>query len=154
MEIHVELAKIEEKPLLRGLLYSCLSELSLYGEVDAAYPYFDSYWDVDERRWPYVVRKGRETLGLALVNNWSPSGKGTDFAFAEFYIKPEARGSGVGREAAKTVIKRHAGVWELSIMSSNQPAKRFWPKVLDNLQASMVEKIEARGETIYRFAIG
>ena len=40
-ELRVALALVEEKTLLRSHLDSCLSELSLYGEVDATYRYFD-----------------------------------------------------------------------------------------------------------------
>ena len=153
-DLRVELALVEEKSLLRGLFDNYLSELDMYGDVDAAYSYFDAYWEADERRWPYLIRQGHEIVGFALVSTWSPSGKGTDFSIAEFYIMPKARQSGVGREAAKSVFQRHAGLWELSIMSLNKPAKRFWPKAIEASQASAIEQIEAEGETIYRFTIG
>ncbi|MBC2887118.1 GNAT family N-acetyltransferase [Ochrobactrum sp. CM-21-5] len=154
IDLRVELAPVEEKSLLYSLLNSCLSELSLYGDVDATYPYFDAYWDVDERRWPYLIRQGSEIVGFAFVNTWSPSGKGTDFAIAEFYVTPNARQSGIGREAANSIFQRHAGIWELSIMPLNQPAKRFWPSAIEASQAKMVEHMEVDGETIYRFTIG
>lgn len=52
MNLLVDLATAEEKPQLRTLLTDCLSELSQYGSVDGAYPYFDAYWDQEERCWP------------------------------------------------------------------------------------------------------
>ncbi|SOB90682.1 predicted acetyltransferase [Alloalcanivorax xenomutans] len=153
MDLCVKLAPTEDKQNLRDLLTRYLLELSRYGDVDTAYPYFGSYWDNNEPRWPYLARHGSENVGFALVNTWSPSSKGTDFAMAEFYIAPHARKSGVGCEVAKRVLTQHPGIWELSITSLNDPAKRFWPKAIKASQATGIEQIETEDEIIYRFAI-
>lgn len=153
MTLQLDLAPVDEKPQLRSLLTDCLAELSQYGEVDVDYPYLDLYWTPSERRWPYLIRLCREAVGFVLVNTCSPSGKDADFAMAEFYIVPDARRSGIGRDAAKSVLLTHAGTWELSIMSANAPAQRFWPKVIAAAQASAVERMEGDGEMIYRFRI-
>ncbi len=144
-------ASTADRPLMRGLLDQCLSELAQWGEVDFAYPYFDAYWDPLERRWPYLLQRGGEVCGFALVNAVSPSGRGTDFAMAEFYIAPLARRRGMGREAASHVFLMHAGLWELGILARNEPAQRFWPGAIALAGAHHVERIDADGETIYRF---
>ncbi len=154
MSSNIKLALEEEKPQLRNLLGEYLSELSKYGEVDVAYPYFDTYWDEGEQRWPYLIQESHQRVGFALVNSWSPSGRGTDFSMAEFYIVPDARGHGIGRNAAKTILLAHSGVWELSVMLLNAPAQRFWPTTIEAAHAQELERIESDGEMIYRFRIG
>lgn len=153
MDLQLALAASAEKPVLRQLLGDCLVELGRYGEVDLAYPYFDAYWEAGEHRWPYLIRLGGRTVGFAFVNTWSPSGRGTDFAMAEFYVVPAARRSGVGRAAATDIIRRHAGQWELGIMAMNAPARRFWPAAIAAAGASALERVNIAGDTIYRFRI-
>ncbi|HBP28001.1 MAG: GNAT family N-acetyltransferase [Advenella sp.] len=154
MHLLIDLASSEEKSQLRTLLADCLSELSRYGTVDYAYPYFDTYWDHKERRWPYLIRQRNQIVGFSLVNTWSPSGNGTDFAIAEFYIVPDARGCGIGHNAAKNIFLMHTGIWELSVMSLNAPAQRFWPKAIAAAQVSTLERMQGDGEMIYRFTTG
>ena len=153
MNVNIKLALDEEKPRLRNLLAECLSELNKYGDVDVAYPYFDTYWDRGARRWPNLIRESYQPVGFAFVNGWSPSGRGTDFSMAEFYIVPVARGHGVGHDAAKTILLAHSGWWELSIMLLNASAQRFWPRAIGAAQAHELERIEGDGEMIYRFRI-
>lgn len=154
MRLEVNLALAEKKPVLRHLLADYLSELSRYGEVEFAYRYFDTYWDKGESRWPYLFRENHQLVGFAFVNNWSPSGRGTDFSMAEFYIVSDARRRGVGRDAAKTVLLAYSGVWELSVMSLNASARRFWPNAIEAAQARQLQHVEHNGEAIYRFRIG
>ncbi len=151
MTLQIIQARAEDRHILRGLLADCLAELAAYGAVDLAYPYFEAYWDPLERRWPYLLLQGGDVAGFALVNSWSPSGRGTDFAIAEFYIAPEARQSGIGCEAAARIFLMQPGLWELAITSRNKPALQFWPKAIAKADGRAVERIEADGETIYRF---
>jgi predicted acetyltransferase len=144
-------ARIEDKPLLRSLLADYLRELARFGAVNADYPFFNSYWDPQEKRWPYLLRREGSVAGFALINQHAPSGKACDFAIAEFCITPAARLLGVGSEAASALFRRHAGIWELGIMVRNQPAQRFWPKAIATSGARDVERIERADETIYRF---
>lgn len=154
MSIGIELASTAHKPLLRSLLSDCLAEFEKYGGSGADYPYFDAYWQEAENRWPYLLRRDGECIGFALVNTWSPSGRGTDFSIAEFYIVPRARGHGAGRDAATAVLRAHPGLWELSVMALNAPAQAFWPRAIDAAAGDAVERITSDSETIYRFTIG
>lgn len=153
MSLKVRLSLTPEKSVLRNLLAAYLSELSEYGDVEIAYPYFDAYWNEGECRWPYVIYDSDQLVGFAFVNTFSPSGRGTDFSFAEFYIVPDARRHGIGRDAAKAILTAHSGVWELSVMSPNAPAQRFWPNAIGAAQVRQYERIEHEQETIYRFRI-
>ncbi|MGV1776804.1 GNAT family N-acetyltransferase [Agrobacterium fabrum] len=151
METDLRIAGIAKKPKVREMLSVYLRELSQYGDVDYEYSFLDSYW-VDQDRWPYIISAGKETAGIALINTWSPSGKGTDFAVAEFYVRPEFRGSGIGTRAFSTVLSNRPGTWELSVMSKNQAGKAFWEKALAKAAVSKIERIDLHGESAYRFS--
>jgi predicted acetyltransferase len=153
MGICIELASAAHKPLLKGLLSECLAEFEQYGGSGADYLYFEAYWQEPESRWPYLVRRDGECIGFAFVNTWSPSGRGTDFSIAEFYIVAQARGQGAGRDAATAVLHAHPGLWELSVMALNTTAQAFWPQVIDGARGRDAEQIKSDSETIYRFTI-
>lgn len=146
---HIELASATHKPLLRELLCDYLAESG----SDSDYPYFDAYWEEVESRWPYLILQDDHPMGFAFVNTWSASGKGTDFSIAEFYIIPNARRYGIGRDAATAVLRTHPGLWELSVMPLNAPAQEFWPRVIEAADGRDVERIQSDGKTIYRFVI-
>lgn len=150
MQLSVTLAQSDKKPLLRFLLQEYLAELSQFGEVDQHYPYFDSYWD-DSQRWPYLIEINDQLAGFALVNSWSPSGQGTDFAIAEFYILPRFRKSGIGSRAFAALLGNHPGIWELSVMSCNEAAAIFWRHALNAADVVNVERVRLNDETVYRF---
>ncbi|MBW6420408.1 GNAT family N-acetyltransferase [Rhizobium sp. XQZ8] len=154
MRIELEPALAAHLPLLRSLLSDCLTEFEKYGGSGPDYPYFDAYWEQPDHRWPYLIRLDDRYAGFAFVNTWSPSGRGTDFAIAEFYVVPDARGRGVGFEAAKTILNERPGQWELSVMARNAPAQKFWPRIIDAIGAGDVERIVSDETTIYCFTIG
>lgn len=143
---------IEAKPLLKSLLDEYLAEMAGGGAVEP-YGYFDCYWTETEARWPYLIDLEGTWAGFVLVNTWSPSGRGTDFAIAEFYVRPEFRRLGIGRAAAYTIFRTRSGVWELSVEPSNHSARAFWPVSIDAAGGRAVETSEIDGTLIYRFEI-
>lgn len=150
MSISVILAPADEKLRLRGALKDYLAELSRYGEVSAEYPFFDAYW-LDGDRWPYMIEVDGQLAGFALVNTWSASRLGTDFALAEFYILPGFRRSGIGRRAFAALLDKHRGIWELSVVSKNEAAKKFWQRSIAAADIRMMEHCIIGDEIIYRF---
>jgi predicted acetyltransferase len=151
MTIFLRLAASDEKALLRGVLNDYLTELTQYGEVDLDYPYFEAYWS-DGDRWPYLIEYDGQFAGFALVNRWSPSQRGTDFAIAEFYILPGFRKSGIGRQAFLTLLQKHRGLWELSIFSRNLAAKEFWQHAITTAGVTGIECITLEDYVVYRFS--
>lgn len=151
LEIELHPAREAEKSQVWEMLSAYLRELSQYGEVDHEYRFFDSYW-VDRDRWPYIIAVGERTAGFALVNTWSPSGNGTDFAVAEFYVLPEFRGTGVGTQAFAGLLRNRSGIWELSVMSKNEAGKAFWKIALASAAVKESETLSLDGELVYRFA--
>jgi predicted acetyltransferase len=150
MSISLRLATEAEKPQLRLMLSVYLEELSQYGDVNLEYPFLDSYW-TDEDRWPYIIEKDGIAAGFALLHTWSQSKRGTDFAVAEFYVLPQFRGSGVGQRAYVSLLDRHPGTWELSVMMRNEAAKEFWGRTITAADVTKIEQFELEDELIYRF---
>ena len=151
MSIEILAASETQKPELRDMLSIYLGELSQYGDVDLEYRYFDSYW-LDKNRWPYLIVKDQRSAGFALINTWSSSGKGTDFAIAEFFVLPEFRRSSVGRLAFASVLGTHSGFWELSVMSNNDAGKAFWQRALATVDVSEVETVDLPSKLVLRFS--
>jgi len=150
MSVRLRAVGEAEKGQLRGMLSTYLQELSQYGAVDADYVYFDSYW-TDQDRWPYFIDHGGVLAGFSLINTWSTSLKGTDFAVAEFYIKPEFRSAGVGKGAFTSLLERHPGIWELSVLKDNHAAEKFWRQTIATADVKAIERIELDDVWIYRF---
>jgi len=140
-----------EKAHLWVILSTYLRELNQYGEINLEYPFFSCYW-ADDARWPYFIESGENIAGFVLLNKWSPSQKDTDFAVAEFYVLPEFRGSGVGRNAFTGLLDRHPGTWELSVMGGNKAAKKFWERIIRSSDVINIERFMLEDELIYRFA--
>ncbi len=153
MPVALQLVKEDEKDRVRNLLNEYLVELSAFGEVENSYPYFDAYWTDSDCRWPYFIIGHKEIVGFAFVNTFSPSGRGTDFSMAEFYIQPSARGKGYGIAAAMALMLKSSGLWELSIMRANKPAHNFWPKVISEIEGRHAELFQHEGDTIHRFSV-
>ncbi len=151
MTIRLIAASEAKKSELRDMLSGYLVELSQYGDVDLEYPYFDCYW-TDDGRWPYLIVKDGDTVGFALVNTWSPSGKGTDFAIAEFYVLPLFRSAGIGRQAFSCLLDGRSGIWELSVMSNNEPGNAFWERMLAASDISEIERVDLGSELAFRFS--
>ncbi len=151
----VELRRIafESRHELRALLDEYLLELGQYGDVNLEYPYFDAYWDPKESRWAYLLWRGGEVVGLAMVNTVSSTSKPFDFVMAEFGIVPAARRSGLGVAAAVAVFRNHPGSWQLAIMAKNAPGHAFWPRAIAAAGAGEVVCFEHDGDTIYEFVI-
>jgi predicted acetyltransferase len=153
MPIDLDLAPASEQPRMAALFSAYLDELGQYGAVGATWAQFESYWRDADRR-AYFIRRGGDIVGFAWVNAWSPSGRGTDHAVAEFYVVPQARRDGVGLAAAAALFARGPGRWELGILPDNAPALAFWPKAVAAAGGRDVEMLVVDGEPVLRFRIG
>lgn len=151
MGINLLTANETKKSEVWDMLSAYLRELSQYGDVDLEYFFFERYW-LDSDRWPYIIVKDERTAGFALINTWSPSGKGTDFAVAEFYVLPEFRGTGVGKQAFSSLLRTRSGNWELSVMSNNEAGKAFWEKALAAAGVLLIERVDLDGQLVHRFS--
>jgi predicted acetyltransferase len=146
-------ALIGDKTTMRAMLADYLREMRAFGPVEEPYPYFDVYW-TEATRWPYLIEIAGEPIGFVLVNQWSPSWRGTDHAIAEFYISPAHRRRGHGVEAAGQAFRARPGRWELLIFAANRPAQAFWPAAIASAGGRSLERFVHQGNTVLRFVVG
>lgn len=89
-------------------------------------------WLEDDGDHPLIlVHEGRR-VGFALVNQ-APSPHmrpEMDFRLSEFFVLRGHRGAGIGRRAALALFDRFRGRWEISALPRNEPAIRFWRRVV------------------------
>jgi predicted acetyltransferase len=142
---------------LRNVLPFYLHELSGFGS---------EFWWLDETgRWQpeqavetwftrpdvsalLLLSEGKR-IGFALVGH-SPfpyMSAEVDHSLAEFFILAAHRRHGLGAEAARRVLQRFPGRWELEVLALNAPAQRFWRKVTRELPGLQV----APGHGLERF---
>jgi predicted acetyltransferase len=82
----------------------------------------------------------RNTSLLTILNDGKPAGFAVvvhengvgniDYRMAEFFIARPQRRRGIGRGAARLILDRFAGRWQVSEDMSNQEAVAFWRNVL------------------------
>jgi predicted acetyltransferase len=130
VDVDVERADRNAKPVTRLLLDLCLHDLSIYNDDNEPadnghfpYEYFDLYWIEDERV-PYLIRADGKVAGIAFVRLGPPH------EMAEFFILNRWRRLGVGRIAARHIFDSHAGEWHVHELSGNDSAVAFWRSVV------------------------
>ena len=151
MLIELQPVPLADKNALRSMYSLYLFKLLHSDSMEEDAPFFDRYW-IDEDRWPYFILKNKEVVGFALINTWSPSGKGTDYSVAEFYILPEHRAEGIGRHAFTKLLDLHSGVWEISVINDNAAGMRFWDKVTQSSNKISLEKIALENGIVFRLS--
>jgi len=151
--VRLRKAQTDDKATMRAMLADHLREIRAFGPVEEPYPYFDVYW-TEATRWPYLIEVDGEPIGFVMVNQWSPSGRGTDHAIAEFYIGPVHRRLGLGVEAARQAFLAHPGQWELAIFEANRPAQAFWPRAIASVGGRSLERFVYQGSAVLRFVVG
>ncbi|MBS1902787.1 MAG: GNAT family N-acetyltransferase [Bacteroidetes bacterium] len=89
------------------------------------YPYFDLYFQ-QPTRFPFYVLQAEDIIGFVMVRELAD-----DFYYvAEFYVRPEARRAGVGREAMECVFSTFPEKrWLISVIRQNEPALAFWLEI-------------------------
>jgi len=51
---------------------------------------------------------------------------------SEFFIVAKFQGKGLGSKVAVLIFEQFKGVWEVSALPSNKPARVFWKKVVSD----------------------
>lgn len=124
----------DKQPVLDRLLQTYLAELSPFSgdQPDAggryAYDYFPLYWREDGR-YPLLIEQDGRLAGFVLVRRLAPE-EGGGHSIAEFYVRDEFRGAGVGRAAAVATFDRWPGRWHVGQMDGHAAAQQFWRRVI------------------------
>src|SRR4029078_3604489 len=103
-----------------------------------------------EEREEHVVfgfRLRSAVVGFAMIGLrpavWMPAG--TDACIAEFFVVRSARPRGVGEAAARRILCRWRGRWEITEVSGNAPAIAFWRRTIGRLTGGRFEEVAVRG---------
>jgi predicted acetyltransferase len=121
----VKTAGLGDREILRQLLEFNAYEFSRLDGADLnvngrfGYAYLDHYW-TEPGRHPYLILVGANIAGMALVREGPPH------SMAEFLIMPKYRRAGVGTTAARDVLSRYPGRWEIHQVLGNEGAVAFW----------------------------
>jgi predicted acetyltransferase len=105
------------------------------------YPPLAAYWSEPGCE-PLLIRADGELAGFALIDRHSHSGLPTDFNMGEFFVARHYRREGVGRAAARMVMRQRPGQWEIAVARRNAPALPFWRQLAAEVAAGEVEEID------------
>lgn len=107
--------------------YYRLDERGLWGP-----DHLDDWLGQGPPQHPLLIRAHGERAGFAFVGEapFAYMTPGLDFRLCEFFVLRSLRGRGIGRAAARAVFDRFRGSWEVEEMPRNEPAIRFWARVI------------------------
>ncbi|MBM0275785.1 GNAT family N-acetyltransferase [Micromonospora tarensis] len=73
----------------------------------------------------YIICQDTRPVGFAFVSG----SESQPLRICEFFVVRAARGSGVGRLAARQLLAKHTGRWEIPFQEENPAAARFWRRL-------------------------
>ena len=89
------------------------------------YGHFDDYFTGPERT-AYFIYNDDVLIGFALLCPYSNIGQDPDHTMAEFTIFPAYRRNHYALEAAKMILARNPGKWEIKFNEKNPGGKKLW----------------------------
>lgn len=158
MTVSLRLASEAEKPAYWEMLAAYLVEDYAISDPEGKFdpldfPNFPKYW-IEPLRKPWWILKGGEPAGLALVNKYSWSGERVDYGLIEYYVSPEHRRAGIGREAARQLFTAWPGQWELACHNLNARSQAFWDATIAATPHRDWRRVERDEDRLHRFVTG
>ena len=135
MQTYLRKVEEEEKPIIRQLLELYCYDFSEYLNTDVEsdgkfhYKYLDHYWE-EENRHAFFITVKEKLAGFVLINKDLKLLK-EGHCVAEFFVLRKYRKQGIGSKAAVLTFNLFKGPWEVSVITVNQPATKFWQKVIN-----------------------
>ncbi len=120
-----------ERELLWNLIQKYMYEMtSIYNDPmdengNYSYEYLDEYF-TDPKRTAYFIFNDGVLIGFALLCPYSCLDLKVDHTMAEFTIFPAFRRNHFAVAAAKMILEKHKGKWEIKYNERNSGAKRLW----------------------------
>ena len=112
------------------------------------YGYFDEYFS-DPKRKAYFICNDGVLVGFAMLCPYSNIEQDPDYTMAEFTIFPSFRRKHLALDAAKMILARHPGKWEIKYNEKNRGAKSLWHTVAEPYEPEMYHLNEE--ETVLSF---
>jgi predicted acetyltransferase len=160
--VHLEVipALPREQPVLANLLELYIHDFSEFLDIQLGadgrfdYPHLSLYWS-DPGRHPFLIRIDGKLAGFVLVRQGSEvSGDRAVWDLAEFFVVRGHRRHGIGTAAAQEIWRRLPGWWEIRVMPSNDPARRFWERAVSRFAGETIHstRVETRGKCLDLFS--
>ncbi|AEY87460.1 putative GNAT family acetyltransferase [Streptomyces hygroscopicus subsp. jinggangensis 5008] len=133
-DVTVRPATPEERPAVERLWLMFRHDLSeftgLLPAVDGTFRSERVTYAFTEPGWaPYLLTCGEHPAGFAFVRGLD----GPVRVLNSFFVVRGARRRGIGLRAAREVLTRHPGPWEIAFQQDNPAAVSFWPRVAGDL---------------------
>ena len=147
----------EHKIVIRNLMQFYIYDFSEFVRYDvednglfAPYPDLEEYFEGDNNKFPYMIKKDDKYVGFVLVKFISSKGQ-SYFSIAEFFILKKYRLEGIGKAIAIKVFNLHKGQWEVYQRDNNKPAQIFWNKVISEYTKGHFKERLENGKRIQNF---
>lgn len=147
-------AKSDQIVLLQNLwqLYSHDFTEFLRIDVDdqGCFPYDFDFKEYFERsgHWAYIAHVGENIAGFALISDKVSQTRLKGRHVDEFFIMRRFRGKGIGRSIAFQAFDTYQGYWEVSEVTTNVPAIKFWRKVIGDYTHDNFRETTRKGTEI------
>ena len=128
--------KPEEKQMFYNINQKYLYEMTMFypDEMDEngnlGYGYFDEYF-TDPKRKAFFIFSDDKMVGFAMINPYSVINRNPDYTMAEFTVFPTYRRNHYALDAAKLILSKYPGKWEIKYNEKNIGAKKMWTKVTE-----------------------
>jgi len=150
-------ASNDHKIVIQNLMQFYIYDFSEYVSYDvedhglfAPYPDLKDYWEGDNNKVPYIIKKNDKYVGFVLVKFINSKDRNY-FSIAEFFILKKYRHEGIGKAIAFKVFNLHKGQWEVYQKESNKPAQIFWNKVISEYTKGQFKERVENGKRIQNF---
>lgn len=114
------------------------------------------YW-AGEAVHPFLIRVGSELAGFAVVDDERVHAD-SDHNLGYFFLARAYRGRGLAGAAARQLLQRFPGRWEVYHLLANTPAAHFWPGVIRAVAQGEIQHedrvLHEDPCRLYRFRVG
>lgn len=126
------------------------------GEIGHREPDQLARWFADSSVQILTILRGSEAVGFAMVRSGGQSAgrMPADYSMAEFFIDRRWRRHGIGQAAARLILDRFAGRWEILEYLRNPGAVDFWRRVVGAYTGGRYQERVANGEVLQYFDSG
>ena len=114
------------------------------------YGHFDEYF-TDPKRSAYFIYSDDTLAGFVMINPYSNINQNPDYKMAEFTIFPAFRRKHIALEAAKMILDKYRGKWEIKYNEKNLAAKKLWNTVASPYKTEVFHFNEE--ETVLSFCV-
>ena len=111
------------------------------------------YWRNPATR-PFLIKVNGELAGFVTVDDETQV-PGAEYNIGYFFVSRRFRGQGVAKFVVSALLSRFPGQWQIFHLDVNQPAQRFWARVLPDLTHGEFtlhqQPVDGYPCTVYRF---